>query len=186
MYISTGFSAHRVEILTASLKAGIQTYGRLLHGDCMTNAYVSTDNFLRRLLHICESENSDCFSLGVDDSETWPRFKIFGGDRNCPALQGYFVEQGSSFWQVSESGREVFTKDQSSLELFYEDIKEVIHTLATKGFVEERWRNSSGKVVRSLARITVPDGAVIFGKPPSVWMRDLHRERVVFAPLCPK
>jgi hypothetical protein len=150
----------------------------------MSRDCISASDFINRLRHICQSEGADSLVLNVDDSKTWPHFCISCKRENAAIVRGYYVENGESFWQISESGREVFTGDASSSEAFLEDVHAVIHILVTSGCTETKWKRKNGRLVRSLICIRANGKEMIFGKPPSFWQRMLVKEQRAFVP-CP-
>jgi hypothetical protein len=143
----------------------------------------TVNDFVGELQSICGSEPPCSFSLRVESEQRWPHFNISSDRGGTPSVQGYFVESGTSFWQISNSGREVFTGDFSSSTRFIEEIRTVIQVLRTEGCIETRWSENSGKVVRSIIRIEGLGSEIIFGKAPHFWS-DLIEEKIRFEPFC--
>lgn len=133
----------------------------------MKDIIFTAEAFIDQLTGICKLEEVDCISLEIDNSNRWPHFRISGHNPRSPAIKGYFVERGTSYWEIDDSGRESYTGDYASSIQFVEDLKAVIHVLATAGCIEKKWNDQKGKLVCSSIEIVTSGRKIVFGKVPS-------------------
>jgi len=148
----------------------------------MTNPDFSISTFIQELENIWNGEGRDLFVLNIDDSKTWPHFTISGKREGTPIVKGHFVEGGTSYWQISDSGRERFTGNDHSCVEFINEMKATIHVLVTTGCTETRWTDQGGNLVNSTIVMEVSGKEIIFGDPPAFWRRGLIEESITYAP----
>jgi hypothetical protein len=160
----------------------ISISGHPAHGDFMTKNLLSENNFIVQLRHICEAQSADGLSLDIDTSKTWPHFRITCSKQHTTRIEGFYVENGDSFWRVSESGREQFTGNASSARRFLDDIASVIHVIVENGCSETQWKNQTGNLARSEIIIRANGRRLIFGKSPAFWQRGLVKEQIAYVP----
>lgn len=150
----------------------------------MTDRSFTAADFLRELERICNLEDEACLLLKIDNTKTWPHFCISGLSADSLVVQGYFVEHGTSYLQIAESGREVFTGTYRASTGFVDHLESIMHVLSTEGCLEVRWKDQAGKLIRSAVEIRSRDKKILFGKIPPFWLGNLTEERVSFDPFC--
>ena len=150
----------------------------------MSKRSFAVGDFIRELENMCTAEDGECVLLSIDNSRTWPHFSISGQRADTPTLNGFFVEGGTSFWQINTSGRETFTGDYPSSALFIEEMREVIHVLARTGCAEIRWRDEQRSLVGSMIKIEILGKVIVFGKAPFFLETALVEELFDFDPYC--
>ncbi len=154
----------------------------------MTKAIFAVSDFIRELTTIRENKSYAGLLLNIDEGKTWPHFSISCDHANTPLVTGYFVESGTSYWQISDSGREVFTGSGTSSLQFINEIRAVLHVLNTAGCTETRWSNQGGQLIGSSITIATLPKELLFGERPSFWRINLVKQQIRFAPYdsCPK
>jgi|SRR5579863_3526018 len=129
----------------------------------------------------------------IDNSQTWPRFKITGRNPNTASITGFYSSPGNSYLQISLSGREEFTGNKSSSERFLWLIKQIVNVLIEQGCIEKRWTSADGQVKKSTIELSIYKaqashdiGLYHLGKAPHFWQRSLGLSIKRFAPYSQK
>lgn len=135
----------------------------------MTKATFSVSNFILELGNIWNSEGRDVLRLNIDETGTWPQFTLTGTRGGTPIITGHFVEGDTSYWQISDSGREAFTGDGRSCAEFISDIRAVVRVLVVAGCTETRWIDQAGLLINAMISIGVNGREIPFGNTPAFW-----------------
>lgn len=130
------------------------------------------------------SEGRDVLVLNVDETNTWPHFTLAGKREGGLGLtiKGHFVEGGTSYWQISDSGRETFTGNNRSCTDFVGDIRAVVRVLVVSGCTETRWTDDNGVLVNAMIAIEIGSKTIIFGDTPAFWRRSLMENSIEYPP----
>ena len=148
----------------------------------MVRANFSVSNFVVQLQDIWNSEGRDFLDLKIDETNTWPHFSMIGKREGTPVISGHFVEGGTSFWQVSNAGRETFTGNDRSCAEFMNDIRTVVGVLVLKGCTETVWIDHAGLLVIAMVTIEIDSRSIIFGGTPAFWKRGLIEKSIEYSP----
>jgi hypothetical protein len=134
---------------------------------------MTNEQFLHKLReHMADREG---LLFSVCDSKPCAEFEIRSPVKNTAYVKGYYCEAGDSFIQVSFSGREELTNDESSAKRFLDLIEEILSVLTDHGCLEKQWTASDGKVKRSTMDFHLPKSGVSYslGKAPHFWQKGL-------------
>lgn len=148
----------------------------------MTKTTFSVSTFIKELENIWNSEGRDVLVLNIDETGIWPHFTMTGTREGTPAIKGHFVEGGTSYWQIGDSGREVFTGDDRSCVDFITEIRTVVHVLVVTGCTEIRWINQAGLLINAMIAIEVGSRKILFGDTPAFWKSGLIKNSIVYPP----